>query len=234
MNAIAPSPAPLDEHAEHALRRDWLDRLLHQGDELDQLAVLEVHKRMRAGHTPTALDADCGEGALALRLARAGAEVLAIDARSDGRNVQAAAHALGVADRLRFLGWKTGCGNTTPLPGGPFDIVANHSSLSLMPYAQGVAMVRELLLNTRIGGRLFLSAYGLHSELGDEYPDAARPIRDRFAPLPAKTAARYSIAGPVCLYSERELFLLLFEAGASVLRTFTTTHGNVKAIGVRV
>lgn len=231
MNAIAPSAAPPDEHA---LRRDWLDRLLHQGDELDQLAVLEVQKRQRAGQAASALVADCGDGALALRLARAGAEVLAIDARRDGRDLLAAAQALGVGGSLRFLNWKTGCGNTTPLPGGPFDIVANHSSLSLMPYAEGVSMVRELLLNTRIGGRLYLSAYGLHSEFGDAYPDATRPIRDRFAPLPADTTARYGIPGPVCLYSERDLFLLLFEAGASVLRTFTTTHGNVKAIGVRV
>ena len=30
------------------------------------------------------------------------------------------------------------------------------------------------------------------------------------------------------------LFMLLLEAGASVLRTMTTTHGNVKGVAVRV
>jgi SAM-dependent methyltransferase len=225
------STVPLDEPA---LRRNWLDRLVHQGDELDQLAVLEVQKRKRAGLVPAVLDADCGDGAFALRLARSGADVLAIDSGHDGSDLMAAAKVLGIAGSVRFLPWQPGCGNTTPLPGGPFDIVANHRSLSLMPYSQGVAMVRELLLNTRTGGRLYISAYGLHSDFGDHYEHASKPVRERFAPLPPETASRYGIDGPVCLYSERDLFLLMFEAGASVLRTFTTTHGNVKAIGVRV
>ena len=47
-------------------------------------------------------------------------------------------------------------------------------------------------------------------------------------------AKKYGIAGPVCLYSERNLFMLLLEAGASVLRTMTTTYGNVKGVAVRV
>lgn len=231
MNGPATSTVPLDDNA---LRHLWLDRLAHQGDELDQLAVLGAQKLQRSGVTPAILDADCGDGAFALRLARCGAEVLAIDGRLDGAALLDAARVLDVAGRLRFLRWQTGCGDTTPLPGSPFDIVANHRSLSLMPYAQGVAMVRELLLNTRIGGRLYISAYGLHSELGDDYEDAMKPVRERFSTLHPETAARYDITAPVCLYSERDLFLLLFEAGASVLRTFTTTHGNVKAIGVRV
>ena len=45
---------------------------------------------------------------------------------------------------------------------------------------------------------------------------------------------KYDITGQVCLYSERNLFMLLLNAGASVLRTMTTTHGNVKAVAVRV
>lgn len=231
MNAPATSTVQQDENA---LRRSWLDRLAQQGDELDQLAVLGAQKILRSGITPTVLDADCGDGAFALRLARSGADVLAVDRDQDGSALTTAARVLGVDDKLRFLKWKMGCGDSTPLPGGPFDIVANHRSLSLMPYAQGVVMVSELLLHTRIGGRLYLSAYGLHSDLGDDYEHAMKPARERFAPLPPETAARYGIAGPVCLYSERDLFLLLFEAGASVLRTFTTTHGNVKAIGVRI
>ena len=47
-------------------------------------------------------------------------------------------------------------------------------------------------------------------------------------------ADKYGIAEPVCLYSERDLFLLLLESGASVLRTLTTTWGNVKGVAVRV
>jgi hypothetical protein len=70
--------------------------------------------------------------------------------------------------------------------------------------------------------------------LGDHYPDSEKRVKERFAALPDDIAAKYGIAGPVCLYSERDLFLLLFDAGASVLKTFTTTHGNVKAVGCRI
>jgi hypothetical protein len=47
-------------------------------------------------------------------------------------------------------------------------------------------------------------------------------------------AEKYGIKGEVCLYSERDLFMLLLDAGASVLRTMTTTYGNVKAVAVRI
>jgi len=47
-------------------------------------------------------------------------------------------------------------------------------------------------------------------------------------------AKKYGLHHPVCLYSERNLFMLLVEAGGSVLRTLTTTYGNVKGIAVRV
>lgn len=47
-------------------------------------------------------------------------------------------------------------------------------------------------------------------------------------------AEKYGIAGSMCLYSERNLFLLMLDVGASVLRTMTTTYGNVKGVAVRV
>ena len=46
--------------------------------------------------------------------------------------------------------------------------------------------------------------------------------------------SKYGIVGPLCLYTERNLFMLLLEAGASVLRTMTSTYGNVKGVAVRV
>jgi hypothetical protein len=56
----------------------------------------------------------------------------------------------------------------------------------------------------------------------------------RFTELSPSVAKKYGITHPVCLYSERNLFMLLLDAGASVLRTLTTTYGNVKGVAVRV
>ncbi|MCL2636215.1 MAG: hypothetical protein FWD50_06260, partial [Betaproteobacteria bacterium] len=94
--------------------------------------------------------------------------------------------------------------------------------------------LRQLLLRLRIGGKLYLSTLGLHSELGDGYPGLDLPIEERFTHLSPALAAKYELDEPVCLYSERNLFMLLLEVGASVLRTRTTTYGSVKGVAVRV
>jgi len=219
-----------------SIRRDWLELISQPGDELDQLALLEAGKRARAGADVQVLQVDCGDAILGLRLARAGSSVLAVDpVPATGAALQEAAQALGVEKRFRFHVWSTAhCADTTPLPGAPFDLVICPHSLSLLPYEKAHTLLRRLTLMTKTGGKLFISAYGIHSELSEGYPGENQPARQRFAPLAAKLAEKYELHRPVCLYSERDLFLLLFEAGLSVTKTFTTTHGNVKAIAVRV
>ncbi len=50
----------------------------------------------------------------------------------------------------------------------------------------------------------------------------------------AKTAAS-GIDGPVCLYSERNLFSLLMEAGGAVIKTATSALGEqVRGVAARV
>ncbi|HET6718899.1 MAG TPA: methyltransferase domain-containing protein [Rhodocyclaceae bacterium] len=233
MNEPCSSPDALELAA---LRHDWLDLISQPGDELDQLALLEAGKRRRTGGSVSALQIDCGDAVLALRLARAGAQVLAVDAdAATGVPLQQAAAALGVTADFRFQVWSPEyCQDTTPLPGAPFDIVACPHSLSGMPYGHAHNLLRRLAMMTKIGGKLFISAYGVHSALSEAYPDENQPVRQRFAPLAPHIASKYGITQAVCLYSERDLFLLLFEAGLSVVKTFSTTHGNVKAIAVRV
>ena len=101
-------------------------------------------------------------------------------------------------------------------------------------YEHARQVVRQLLLKLRIGGKLYLSIHGLHSELSEGYAGIDHRIEQRHAALSPAMAKKYGIAGPVCLYSERNLFMLLLETGASVLRTMTTTYGNVKGVAVRI
>ncbi len=215
--------------------RDWLDLLSPDGDELNRLAIEEIGRRARLGNPVSALDCDCGHGGQALRMAQAGAQVLATDREDLRAAVADAARALDVGDRLRFMQTPALCaGDTGPLPGAPFDLAICHRSLPGLRYTEAVVFVRRILLMLKTGGKLFLSAYGIHSELSEDYPDREKLVKERFSPLSPGIAERYGIAVPVCLYSERDLFMLMFDAGASVLTTFTTTHGNVKAVGVRI
>ena len=120
------------------------------------------------------------------------------------------------------------------MPGEPFDIIVIRRGLCSMPYEQARQVVRQLLLRLKIGGKLYLSVLGLHSELSEGYTDGEATVDQRFAELSPVLAEKYNIRQPVCLYTERNLFMLLLEAGASVLRTLTTTYGNVKGVAVRV
>jgi len=216
-------------------RKDWLDLIGETGDVLENLAVEEVLRRTRMGETVHALDIDCAHSGLFLRLAEAGARVTAVDADDLHVPVADAAAAHTVGERVRFLRHSLGELRTAAAPpGAPFDLIVVHRSLPFLPFADAEAVLRRLAGWLKIGGKLYVSAFGKHSELGDHYPHAGHFVQQRFAELEPAVAHKYGIAGPVCLYSERDLFLLLFEAGASVLRSFTTTHGNVKAVGVRV
>lgn len=228
MNApVKPSKHPL-------ATPDWPESLGQVGDELDRLAIDQIAKRARLGERVAALEFDCGAGEQALRMARAGAFVLATDREDRKAALADAARALEVSSRVGFMQLAPACADTAPLPGSPFDVVVCHRGLSPLPYPEAVSLVRRLLMMTRTGGKLYFTAYGMHSELADRYPDRDKRVQRRFTPLAPEVAAKYGIAGSICLYSERDLFVLLFEAGASILKTFTTTHGSVKAIAVRV
>ena len=202
-------------------------------DELERYALEECVKRQRLDHRSSVLVIPAERCELAARFAHLGASVVLGD---DPLHQQASTGrilAMGLGDLIRFTPLDLA---TLPddLPGEPFDIVFVNRDLCAMPYEAARMVVRQLLLKLRIGGKLYLSMLGLHSELGDGYADLGQPVGERHALLAPAIASKYGIDWPVCLYSERDLFMLLLDAGASVLRTLTTTYGNVKGVAVRV
>lgn len=208
--------------------------LLETGnDETERLALEECVKRQRFDQRVSVLVIPAGRCELAVKFARLGAQVVAADLTSWKHEIDGRILANGQQDNIAFLEGSVGHFPENP-PGDPFDIIVIRRGLCSMPYEQARLVVRQLLLNLKIGGRLYLSILGLHSELGDGYADAEVPVEQRFAKLSPALIKKYGITSEVCLYSERNLFMLLLDAGASVLRTLTTTHGNVKAVAVRV
>jgi SAM-dependent methyltransferase len=200
-------------------------------DELEQLALEEIARRVRLDTAPRVLDLPCGKGRRTVEMAKLGAEVLAAGDASLKNGVQGLALAAAVADKVRFHTVKLGHG---PLPGAAFDLVFCHHGINFLPYEKAAQTLRHLLKSLHIGGKLFVSAYGLHSALSEGYEDADKPVAERFCRLAPAEAKCYGIEGPVCLYTERNLVTLLIEIGSGVLRTFTSTHGTVKGIAVRI
>ena len=202
-------------------------------DENERLALEECVKRHRFDRRVSVLVIPAGRCEQASRFARLGAHVTVGDQPSMQRDVEGRILAAGLSDDMSFLPC-TLDGLLTAMAGEPYDIIFIRRGLCCMPYDQARAVVRQLLLKLKIGGKLYISILGLHSELGQDYEAGSQPIEQRYTKLAPELAKKYDIGGPVCLYTERNLFILLLEAGASVLRTLTTTYGNVKGVAVRV
>lgn len=202
-------------------------------DELQRLAVEEVLKRHLVERDVRALIYPAGKCELSYEMAQHGIKVTAVD------ELPWAAACQKRIDKEKLGDWITFApGSLNDLdhefPNEPFDVVVCRRGLCSLPYGEAKVALRKLLRKLRIGGKLYISLLGIHSELGDDYAGNEHSIKDRYFPLSPARAKKYGIEGPLCLYSERDVFLLLLEAGASVLRTFTSTHGSVKAVAVRV
>ena len=202
-------------------------------DEIERYALEECIKRQRVDHRVSVLILPDKRCELASKFARLGAHVVIADIPAHRSQVEGRILASGQQDQISFAS-----GDLSDLPahplGEPFDIIVIRRGLCGLPYENARSSIRELMHKLKIGGKLYVSILGLHSELAEGYPAGDMPIGERFADLSPALAGKYNIHGPVCLYTERNLFMLLLEAGASVLRTLTTTYGNVKGVAVRV
>lgn len=202
-------------------------------DELDQWAQGEFVKRHRVDHRVSVLVLPAGNGDSAFQFARMGGVVTVGDVAERKQEIDGRILAAGLRDEVSFAP----CALPQlpdELPHEPFDILICRRGLCRLPYDEAKATMRQFLKRLRIGGKLYLSLLGLHSALGEGYEGNNQTIRERMSPLAPGVAAKYGIDWPVCLYSERDVFMLLLESGATVLRTSTTTYGNVHAVGGRV
>jgi SAM-dependent methyltransferase len=202
-------------------------------DELERYVLEECVKRHRVDQRVSVLILPDKRCELAIKLARVGAQVVVGDQPALRADVEGRILAAGLREEISFAA----CALPSlpeDLSGEPFDIIVMRRGLCSMPYEDARRIVRQMLLKLKIGGKLYVSVLGLHSELSEGYATGEASIDQRFGTLAPALAEKYGIRDPVCLYTERNLFMLLLEAGASVLRTLTTTYGNVKGIAVRV
>lgn len=202
-------------------------------DELERLALEECIKRQRFDRQVSVMVMPAGRCEIAIRFARMGAQVSVADRPENKRDIEGRILAAGLREEMKFVPCDFPGIPENP-SGGPFDIIIARRGLCCLPYDEAKKAVRQLLQQLRIGGKLYISILGLHSELSEGYEARDKIINERFAELSPQLADKYDIHGPVSLYTERNLFMLLLEAGGSVLRTLTTTYGNVKGIAVRV
>lgn len=202
-----------------------VDVATQRADDLDKMALEDIAQR---DGEVFALDIACGQGGQALRMAQAGAHVTACDVVDYDSEIKAAANAANLSIKfvlsdMRHL--------LEALPAGRFHVVTCQRAIHYLPFSDALVAVRQMRRLLAPGARLYISASGIRSELGDQYTASASPVQSRYAPLSASMVEKHGIHGPVCLYDERDLVFLMTSAGMDVEKIYSSPFGNVKAIG---
>ncbi|WP_224961220.1 class I SAM-dependent methyltransferase [Geomonas subterranea] len=210
-----------------------IDVASQRADDLDDRALDWVKKLVCEGIRPTALDAACGLGGQSIRLAQAGATVTALDYADLAAKVDALAEQANVSDRLTYVraDLRSLTATLTPLF---FNVICCQRAIHYLRWAEAKDTVQQLASLLAPGGKLFISASGLASELGDGYPARTCTPENRFAPLADNMVHKHGIAGDVCLYDTDDLECMLVTAGLAVETVYTSPFGNVKGVAKRL
>jgi len=198
-----------------------------RADDLDMMAI--DHARSCA--SVFAIDIACGAGGQAIRLAQEGAVVLATDiADMTGIITPMSANLPGKVTFVKLDMRHLDKLHVEMLA----DIIICQRAIHYLPFPDAVTaivMIRRLLAPD---GRLYLSASGIHSELGDGYPGRAAALEARYSELDPAMRDKHGIHGPVCLYSEENLAQLLTKGGLATETIFSSKFGNIKAVARHV
>lgn len=204
-----------------------IDVAVQRQDYLDGSAIRQIRSLVAERGRACALDAACAAGGQARRMARAGAVVTAVDLHSDGAALLRAAADEGLT-QIDFV--QADLRN----PGlyqrlGQFDLIIAQRFIHYLPFPDAVDVIRHFRHALLPGGKLYLSASGLRSELGQQY-DGAEDVAERFAALWPPMANKHGIHDKVCLYEEDDMRALLEAGGMRVEKLYASPFGNLKSI----
>lgn len=228
--------SPLNHYGDEFIsagRTHGADIALQRADDLDLAACDYVRQRQAMGYHPVILDMGAGRGAQAARMLAAGAErAVAVDLDDFSADFYSlcgpqASKAQFIASD--FLAPGLGHRLSSISPDG-FDAIICQRAIHYLQYSAALDTLRLLHSLCHKDSRLYLSASGLLSELGNGYAASQAPLAQRHAPLADEMAQKHGILSPVCLYTQEDLRDLAETAGFHVERLFSSTFGNIKAI----
>lgn len=173
-------------------------------------------------------DIGCGAGVQGMRFAMLGAQVEFYDLVDISARIEAFG-ALFPTCRARFF---AGDIRQTFRRAGaePLGAAYSQRTIHYLPYREAEALFARVAGALSPGGRFFVSASGLNSELGIDYPGRAFDPNGRFHALSPEMAEKHQIKTPVCLYSEEDIARLALDTGFDVVKIWSSDFGNIKAI----
>ena len=207
-----------------------------RADDLDLAACAYLMDAKAAGQSVLALDVGCGIGGQAFRMARAGAgRVIGLDIAAIPAEFyrEAADRAGAVLSDVLFCRQ-----DMTALPfvgemdlAGQVGVLVCQRAIHYLPHKRARMLLEAFFTTLEPGGRLYLSASGMASELVSGYEDAGLDVAARFCRLGLGMRQKHKIESPVCLYWREELAWIVESAGIRVLGLTNSPFGNVKLIG---
>lgn len=196
------------------------DIATQRADDLDLMALTHI----RSGSF--VLDLACGQGGQSLRMAHAGANVLALDIENFQNVFAEYDPHPGKLHFAQFDLMNLSDINCAHLA----DAIVCQRAIHYFRFEHAVEIVKHMGNLLSKTGKIFLSASGISSELGNQYAGAEQPIETRFGRLHPTMAGKHGIHAEVCLYSEDDMILLAELAGLQVVDIFSSPFGNIKAV----
>lgn len=206
-----------------------------RADDLDLQAVAKVQELTLGGRLARALDLGAGRGAQAARLITAGAtRAVAVDVAnfsdeflrqiSDDKRTRA----LFIQADLLLDNFAENIRNQSSQTA--FDVIMCQRTIHYFTWQSASSFLNQISQLLSPGGRLYISASGLGSELGLDYEDAAAPPESRFCCLAPNMATKHGILAPVCLYTRDDLIRQCLATGLKVISAQESAFGNIKVV----
>jgi uncharacterized UPF0146 family protein len=197
-------------------------------DELDGACLDFVRELREKGIVPTAIDIGGGNGAQSRRMAELGAAVVLVDLTDQHDNISSFNQSIG-HEAIRFYQDDIRTIDIASFSSF-FHLIYSQRMMGCIRYDELGELFRALYRWAMIGARCFVSAGGLDTEVGQDYPHRNFPVADRWSPIAPKMASKHQIFAPQCLYRDKEFADLIFASGFSVVRRWTSPFGNPKVI----
>jgi len=210
-----------------------------RADDLDLMAL----ERLASCSNPVAIDIACGAGGQAIRMARLGATVIAIDIADMGQSILSNAVALNDTEPLRIQFIQLDMRFLDTLTEADLqyvsreknkvlkaDIIICQRAIHYFTYLEAVVILAKINQIMAEDGRLYISASGINSELGNDYAGTTMFLDNRYSELSLAMRDKHGIHGRVCLYSEIDMTRLIENSGFSIEALFSSPFGNIKAV----
>lgn len=205
-----------------------IDVGMRRADDLDKIMLQDATEKIATKGDCSVLDLGCGGGGQSCRLAIAGTHVLGVDISDFALLFESLRKEHELPDAsLKFIQADLRDFDSV-LTSGKFDICCLQRMIHYLPYTEALSVLKRL--RPYVPGKLYISATGLSSAIGDTYEDTSKLITERFCPLTKEAAETFSIHEPLCLYKQAEFETLLRESGWCIEKCWMSTFGNVKAV----